>query len=168
MVLVCLPLAAPIGLSPLHIPTLCGSEHVLVVSTEPLDDLSCLTTPGSGGGGLISHGPQDQWRSEITYVGDTASAPISHPLTPGSPASGPVRPLLGLPSSPSRRGAKDHCGGPELGGGDAWGQAHGIRIGWAWEWAGNPRGIPVAPGCRLNLSSCGHSDRHGTVNAKMA
>ena len=46
MVLVCLPLAAPIGLSPLHIPTLCGSERVLVVSTEPLDDLSCLTTPG--------------------------------------------------------------------------------------------------------------------------
>ena len=47
MVLVCLPLAAPIGLSPLLILTLCGSERVLVVSTEPLDDLSCLTTPGS-------------------------------------------------------------------------------------------------------------------------
>ena len=42
-----LPLAAPIGLSPLLILTLCGSERVLVVSTEPLDDLSCLTTPGS-------------------------------------------------------------------------------------------------------------------------
>ena len=27
--------------------TLCGSERVLVVSAEPLDDLSCLTTPGS-------------------------------------------------------------------------------------------------------------------------
>ena len=48
MVLVCLPLAAPIGLSPLHIPTLCGPERVLVVSTEPPDDLSCLTTPGVG------------------------------------------------------------------------------------------------------------------------
>ena len=44
----CVPLAAPIGLSPLHIPTLCGPERVLVVSTEPLDDLSCLTTPGVG------------------------------------------------------------------------------------------------------------------------
>ena len=43
----CLPLAAPIGLSPLLVLTLCGSERVLVVSTEPLDDLSCLTTPGS-------------------------------------------------------------------------------------------------------------------------
>ena len=43
MVLVCLPLAAPIGLSPLHILTLCGSARVLVVSTEPLGDLSCLT-----------------------------------------------------------------------------------------------------------------------------
>ena len=42
MVLVGLPLAAPIGLSPLHIPTLCGSKRVLVVSTEP----------GGGGGGL--------------------------------------------------------------------------------------------------------------------
>ena len=45
--LVCLPLVAPFGLSPLHILTLCGSERVLVVSTEPPDDLSCLTTPGS-------------------------------------------------------------------------------------------------------------------------
>ena len=52
MVLVCLLLAAPIGLSPLHIPTLCGPERVLVVSTEPPDDLSCLTTPGSAQGGL--------------------------------------------------------------------------------------------------------------------
>ena len=32
MVLVCVPLAAPIGLSPLYIPTLCASERVLVVS----------------------------------------------------------------------------------------------------------------------------------------
>ena len=48
MVLVCLPLAAPLGLSPLLILTLCGPERVLVVSTEPPDDLSCLTTPGVG------------------------------------------------------------------------------------------------------------------------
>ena len=38
--------AVGVGLSPLHIPTLCGSKRGLVVSTEPLDDLSCLTTPG--------------------------------------------------------------------------------------------------------------------------
>ena len=44
----CLPLAAPIGLSPLLILTLCGPECGLVVSTEPPDDLSCLTTPGVG------------------------------------------------------------------------------------------------------------------------
>ena len=44
----CLPLAAPIGLSPLLILTLCGPERVLVVSTEPPDNLSCLTTPGVG------------------------------------------------------------------------------------------------------------------------
>ena len=47
----CLPLAAPIGLSPPPILTLCGPERVLVVSTEPPDDVSCLTTPGVGGGG---------------------------------------------------------------------------------------------------------------------
>ena len=40
----CLPFAAPIGLSLLHALTLCVSERVLVVSTEPPDDLSCLTT----------------------------------------------------------------------------------------------------------------------------
>ena len=51
----CLPLAAPIGLSPLLILTLCGSERVLVVSMEPPDDLSYLTTPGVGcpGDGLL-------------------------------------------------------------------------------------------------------------------
>ena len=41
----CLPLAAPIGLSPLLILTLCGPERVLVVSTEPLDEQE-----GGGGG----------------------------------------------------------------------------------------------------------------------
>ena len=44
----CSPLAARIGLSPPLILTLCGPERVLVVSTEPPDDLSCLTTPGVG------------------------------------------------------------------------------------------------------------------------
>ena len=43
------------GLSPLLILTVCGSERVLVVSTEPSDDLSCFTTPGVGcpGDGLL-------------------------------------------------------------------------------------------------------------------
>ena len=46
-----------------HILTLCGPERGLVVSTEPPDDLSCLTTPGGGGGGVPEtsccpcHGP---------------------------------------------------------------------------------------------------------------
>ena len=62
MALVCLPLAAPIGLSPVHILTLCGSERFLVVSTEPLDDLSCLTWVGLGWVGsrlapkVVTHG----------------------------------------------------------------------------------------------------------------
>ena len=37
-------MAVPIGLSPPLILTLCGPERVLVVSTEPPDDLSGLTT----------------------------------------------------------------------------------------------------------------------------
>ena len=45
--------AAPTGLSPLHVLTLCGPERVLVVSTEPPDDLSCLTTPGVGRPNLL-------------------------------------------------------------------------------------------------------------------
>ena len=51
----CLPSAAPIGLSPLLILTLCGPERVLVVSTEPPHDLSCMTTPrvGCPGDGLL-------------------------------------------------------------------------------------------------------------------
>ena len=44
----CSPLAAPIGLSPPLILTLCGPKRVLVVSTEPPDDLSCWTTPVVG------------------------------------------------------------------------------------------------------------------------
>ena len=44
----CLRLAAPIGLSPSHMLTLWGSARGLIVSTEPPDDLSCLTTPGVG------------------------------------------------------------------------------------------------------------------------
>ena len=39
--LICLHVAAPTGLWPLYLLTLCGSELGLVVSTEPLDDL-CL------------------------------------------------------------------------------------------------------------------------------
>ena len=52
-----LPLAAPIGLSPLLILTLCGPERVLVVSTEPPDDLSCLTTPEVGCPGDVAYVP---------------------------------------------------------------------------------------------------------------
>ena len=49
MVLVSLPLAAPIGLSP-HSDSLWAQRRFffLLVSTEPLDNLSCLTTPGVG------------------------------------------------------------------------------------------------------------------------
>ena len=71
--LVCLPLAAPIGLSPLPILTLCGPERVLVVSTEPPDDLSCWTTPGVGrprdvGGGGSSPPPPRPRGAEFVEV----------------------------------------------------------------------------------------------------
>ena len=42
----CWPLAAPITLSPPLILTLCGPERVLVVSTEPRDDVSCFDYSG--------------------------------------------------------------------------------------------------------------------------
>ena len=60
MALVYLPLAGPVGPSPLHILTLCGSERVALVSTEPPDDVSCLTTLGVGrpGDGLLTRGIQ--------------------------------------------------------------------------------------------------------------
>ena len=47
----CLPLAAPIGLSPLLILILCGPEHVLVVST------------GEGGG--MRQGAKDSWAKPL-------------------------------------------------------------------------------------------------------
>ena len=73
----CLPLAVPIGLSPLLILTLCGSERVLVVSMEPLDDLSCLTTPGVGcpGDGLLP--------VPLTRGGGGVQAHVPHPPTHG-------------------------------------------------------------------------------------
>ena len=49
----CLPLAVPMGLSPLLILTLCGPERVLVVSTEPPDDGGGGGSLGAGGYGLI-------------------------------------------------------------------------------------------------------------------
>ena len=76
----CLPLAAPIGLSPLLILTLCGSERVLVVSTEPPDDLSCLTTPGVGcpRDGLLPVPLTKRW-------GGSLSTRPSHMLPPSPP-----------------------------------------------------------------------------------
>ena len=48
---------APAGLSPLFILTLCGPGRVLVVSTEPLDDLSFVlfdySRVGCPGDGLL-------------------------------------------------------------------------------------------------------------------
>ena len=77
MVLVCLPLAAPIGLSPLHILTLCGSERVLVVSTEPPDDLSCWTTPGvcrPGDGAVARAGDQGHPGAHSESIGGFADS----------------------------------------------------------------------------------------------
>ena len=81
-------LAAPIGLSPLLILTLCGSERVLVLSTEPLDDLSCLTTSrGRGGGGCecsltTPHAPSPEHLFEHSIHGNACS--ISHSVRPVS------------------------------------------------------------------------------------
>ena len=70
------------GLSPLHILTLCGSERVWVVSTEPPDDLFCLTSPGVGrpGDGAVAHAvdqvhPDAQSESMRGYT-DTNKEPL--------------------------------------------------------------------------------------------
>ena len=76
---VCLPLAAPIGLSPLLIPTLCGSERVLVVSTE--------------GGGV---GPCGPWEFSGSVLGGRPPPP--HPVR--QPAH--VTPLAVTRAFPSR------------------------------------------------------------------
>ena len=60
-VLACLPLAAPVGLSSLLILTLCGSERVLVVSTEPLDVTGVGTTDRGQTVGLIVLTLISQW-----------------------------------------------------------------------------------------------------------
>ena len=60
----CLPLAAPIGLSPLLILTLCGPERVLVVSTKPLE---------GGGGGWPLFGPGHPRPKKIVLQGTMKS-----------------------------------------------------------------------------------------------
>uniref|UniRef100_A0A7S4FXI3 Uncharacterized protein n=1 Tax=Eutreptiella gymnastica TaxID=73025 RepID=A0A7S4FXI3_9EUGL len=72
MVSVCLPLAAPIGPSPLHTPTLCGSERVLVVTTEPPDDSCCLMTVARA----VEGGGSGWWgRAGYGGLADRACAP---------------------------------------------------------------------------------------------
>ena len=64
-------------LLPLHIPTLCGSERVWVVSTEPPDDLSSLTTPG----GWLSQ------RWAVARTADQVHADAHSESMPGLPTS---------------------------------------------------------------------------------
>ena len=99
----CLPLAAPIGLSPLLILTLCGSERVFVVSTEPPDDLSCLTT--LGGGGTAPH--RAAWRHDYVSCPTSVARP-RHPSLLG-PTQGwgrGVMLLLPLPGAPQGFGGE--------------------------------------------------------------
>ena len=63
----CLPLAAPIGL---HILTLCGSERVLVVSTEPLD--------GRGGGAFTHTGLRTFYERKQNVEPMCSPTPNSH------------------------------------------------------------------------------------------
>ena len=91
----CVPLAAPIGLSPLYTPTLCGSERVVVVSTEPPHASSCLTTPGYyfwGGGGGSGSPVTPSWRpcttAPHTTALRTAASQRSDPRTTAPHATG--------------------------------------------------------------------------------
>ena len=121
MVLVCLPLAAPIGLLPLHIPTLCGSERVLVVSTEPLGDLSSLTTPGVScpRDGLLRV-PLTMRIQMHTRGGGGGTAGSGHWLLAGSASSGTN--TTGPSSVVRSRGTDDGPPSPSARGGrqEAW------------------------------------------------
>ena len=64
--------------------TLCGSERVVVVSTEPPDDLSCLTTLGSGSG--VGGGSETQ-KSKSCLAPPPPPAPLSNPH-PSPPSEG--------------------------------------------------------------------------------
>ena len=95
----CLPLAAPIGLSPLLNLTLCGPKRVLVVSTEPPDDLSCLT--GRGGGWHVALGVLFSSAAGGAYWPIAIRCPSSSGTFP-SPGGGAHRLLTALcPSYPS-------------------------------------------------------------------
>ena len=119
----CLPLAAPIGLLPLLILTLCGPERVLVVSTEPPDDLSCLTTPGVGrpGDGAVAGGGGG---ANPLLLRCTAILILPCPTTrgfhPRQPVPDPRPSAPHFPRSPSR-GA---VGAPPKAGWAAWCPSH--------------------------------------------
>ena len=81
------------GLSPPLILTLRGPERVLVVSTEPPDDLFCLTTPGVGrpGDGAFARAV-DRVHSDAPSAGGGLQDP---------PPPLPIPPPIGPPPSPS-------------------------------------------------------------------
>ena len=87
----CVPLAAPIGLLPLLILTLCGPERVLVVSTEPPDD-----TSGVGGGRGKFARNMGAWCSSVPF-----SLPCALSLTARRPSSSLREgPAAGFPAPP--------------------------------------------------------------------
>ena len=69
--------------------TLCGPECVLVVSTEPPDDLSCLTTPGVGCPGGGGGGYQTSRLSLYGHTGVLGSgrSPLVRPSVQATGAS---------------------------------------------------------------------------------
>ena len=84
--LVCVPLTAPIGLSPWHI-LICGAERVLVVSTEPL-------VVGGGCSGVCPTPGGHKTMEVLTQARGQAQVPGSAAAM--SPAGAPVRPTCPL------------------------------------------------------------------------
>ena len=123
-----------------HLPqsACCGSGRALVVSTEPPDDLSCLTTPGVGrpGDGAVARAVDQGGRGggggSHTQTEETPPPPPAEATPPVGPASHHSSPNPG--SVAGRRRAPDKTRGH----GGHWGAGGG---------GGRPTRPPLVWGC---------------------
>ena len=91
MVLVCLPLAAPIGPSPSYILTLRGSGRVVVMPTEPLNPCVRALCPCKGWSGVPWPGPRREHAAHAPPPGVWHPQPVAPTQQNGPYTSEPER-----------------------------------------------------------------------------